>query len=278
MAHFLAYWETFFRDYGPDSAQHHVLTKGYGSGKLSRVKEGDTIWVVVRQQNDEWRLAQRIVVRELYDDKSSSSAVQRAVGDVAISAFFKIEDQPNFETILVRLKFESGKQIAAKGASIGNYIQSVRPLSSDDAELLVNYSRSMLGDEPFSQLMASEDEDPEVRRRRVVQVNQIIRNQNLVRWIKELYGDACQVCGETIQLPGGKFYSEVHHIQPLGADEPGPDAIENMICVCPNCHVRLDFGVVELDATCLTIHREHNISDSYIRYHNTSKFQRVESR
>jgi len=277
MAHFLAYWETFFRDYGPNDAQQHVLTKGYGSRKLSRVKEGDTIWVVVKQQNDEWRLAQRILVHKLYDDKSSTPVWRRAVGEAGTSGFFKIEGEPDFENILRRLKFESGKQIVGRGALIGRSLQLPRPLVSDDVELLVNYSRSILSDEPFSQLMASKDDDPEVLRKRVVQVNQIVRNPSRVKWIKDLHGNACQVCDETIQLPSGKFYSEVHHIQPLGGDEPGPDTEGNMICVCPNCHVRLDFGVIKLDRATLRIHRNHNISEVYIRYHNerTEKRSRI---
>ena len=32
-----------------------------------------------------------------------------------------------------------------------------------------------------------------------------------------------------------------------GIPHNGPDKLENMICVCPNCHVLLDFGVIRLN-------------------------------
>lgn len=207
-------------------------------------------------------------------DRSSSPALTRVVADPNKSAFFKLDEQGDFASILRQLEFESEKRITATGAAIGMSVQSIRRLSPRDAERLMNYSRSVLNDHFQSTDRSSPEQDPEELRRRILQRNQIVRNPRHVRQLKELYKDQCQVCGETIQLPGGRLYSEVHHIKPLGGECAGPDRPENMMCVCPNCHVRLDFGAIALDRDSLTIDPSHNILDEYLEYHNVSRLQR----
>jgi putative restriction endonuclease len=61
--------------------------------------------------------------------------------------------------------------------------------------------------------------------------------------VKELHGNHCQVCGETIETPGGT-YAEAAHIQPLGRPHDGPDIEANILCLCPDDHVRFDYGAV----------------------------------
>jgi putative restriction endonuclease len=35
-------------------------------------------------------------------------------------------------------------------------------------------------------------------------------------------------------------YAEACHIKPLGRPHNGPDTPENILCLCPNCHVLFD--------------------------------------
>ncbi|MCX5892441.1 MAG: HNH endonuclease, partial [Deltaproteobacteria bacterium] len=58
-----------------------------------------------------------------------------------------------------------------------------------------------------------------------------------------------------------------HHIKPLGSPHDGPDVRENILCVCPNHHVMLDYGVIELDGVQLP-----GIGREYINYHNEHIF------
>jgi len=95
-----------------------------------------------------------------------------------------------------------------------------------------------------------------------------LRDTALARRVKLLYNNRCQICGETIMLYGGELYSEAHHIQPLGAPHNGPDVMGNILCVCPNHHVQLDYGAIELNIVELTIVPEHKLGDEYIHYHN----------
>ncbi|HEV8286843.1 MAG TPA: HNH endonuclease [Chitinophagaceae bacterium] len=103
---------------------------------------------------------------------------------------------------------------------------------------------------------------------RIIRQYEIIkRDQKLVSEIKKKYKNFCQICGHRIQVGKNLFYSEVHHIKPLGSPHNGPDCLENMICVCPNDHILLDFFIVALNLSTLKLIR-HNINEEYISYYN----------
>lgn len=114
-----------------------------------------------------------------------------------------------------------------------------------------------------------ENKEKVIRIRREIEI--LLRNQELVNQIKKIYNNTCQICGKRICIGNEKFYSEVHHIHPLGKPHNGPDIIENMICVCPNCHTLLDYNALLLDLTNMEL--KHNILDEYVLYHNKLFFQ-----
>lgn len=66
-----------------------------------------------------------------------------------------------------------------------------------------------------------------------------------------LHGYRCQVCGETVTTAAG-LYAEAAHVRPLGAPHDGPDTASNVLCLCPNDHVRFDGGALTI-ADDLTI-------------------------
>jgi 5-methylcytosine-specific restriction protein A len=77
---------------------------------------------------------------------------------------------------------------------------------------------------------------------RVMRIRQ--RNNKLVRNLKTLYGGRCQITGEqfTFQKRNGEWYSEVHHLIPLG--ENGSDSYANAIVVSPLIHRMLHYATV----------------------------------
>jgi hypothetical protein len=95
----------------------------------------------------------------------------------------------------------------------------------------------------------------------------IIRDTRLSITVKELHEYKCQICGHSLEFPDGKRYAEAHHIKPLGIPHNGPDCIENIICVCPNHHAELDYGMIRLGTSALVSHK-HRIGVEYIDYHN----------
>ena len=91
----------------------------------------------------------------------------------------------------------------------------------------------------------------------------ILRDTVLARVVKESHHYRCQICRQTFKLDNNISYAEAHHIMPLGTPHNGPDIRGNILCVCPNDHVLLDYGAIKLDETCL-----EGIEKDFIDYHN----------
>lgn len=94
---------------------------------------------------------------------------------------------------------------------------------------------------PRLQELINNNEQPEFRNR-VMRIRQ--RNTKLVKNLKNLYEGRCQISGETLTFrkANGIFYSEVHHLIPLG--DNGSDAYANAIVVSPLIHRMLHYAEV----------------------------------
>ncbi len=98
----------------------------------------------------------------------------------------------------------------------------------------------------------------------------ILRDTTLARNVKESHKCRCQICGQTLKLSGITPYAEAHHIMPIGRPHNGPDVRGNILCVCPNDHVLLDYGAIKLD-----VNRLEGISKEFINYHNDNIYGKV---
>ena len=105
-------------------------------------------------------------------------------------------------------------------------------------------------------------------------IYRVLRDTVLARQVKKLHDYECQICGSTLTLPDGTRYAEAHHIRPLGRPHNGPDLLQNIVCVCPNHHAELDYGVRAIDISLLKFVMGHELDLAFVRYHNTSIFQR----
>lgn len=112
-----------------------------------------------------------------------------------------------------------------------------------------------------------------------VTTQRIIRDTAKSKELKKLYQNACQVCGTQLQVSAHTYYSEVHHLRPLGGDHNGLDIHANMLVLCPNHHALFDYAVplihLDHDATIIEFpgekHRlkmKHPIDQQNILYHN----------
>jgi putative restriction endonuclease len=67
----------------------------------------------------------------------------------------------------------------------------------------------------------------------------IVRDTLAAEAVKEAHHHVCQTCSILIERPGGA-YAEGAYIRPLGRPHNGPDTADNILCLCPNCHVLFD--------------------------------------
>jgi predicted restriction endonuclease len=74
-------------------------------------------------------------------------------------------------------------------------------------------------------------------------VDRLLRSRALARAVKELHEHRCQLC-EVRLVIAGRGYAEGAHIRPLGRPHVGTDTSDNLLCLCPNCHVLFDNGEI----------------------------------
>lgn len=126
-----------------------------------------------------------------------------------------------------------------------------------------------------SQALVRGEDLPPVRRASLV--SRRVRNAEVAESVKSLYDDTCQICRTQLKTAAGT-YAEAAHIRPLGIPHDGPDILENLLCLCPNCHKEFDGHAVTVDAvgmvyefgqykTDLFIHQEHHLDMTYLAYH-----------
>ncbi len=98
----------------------------------------------------------------------------------------------------------------------------------------------------------------------------ILQDTSIARKIKEIYDHQCQLCKTSIEIGQGCRYAETHHLKPLG--KGGPEVMENVLCLCPNHHVMLDYGGMRLKRSDFQL-LDHSVGDEFIDYHNTRVFK-----
>ena len=99
------------------------------------------------------------------------------------------------------------------------------------------------GDSRSSDETPSEFDSDVLPGRAATTVMRIVRDSLISRRLKRIHDFRCQICGVRLDTPSGA-YAEGAHIRPLGQPHDGPDALENLLCLCPNHHVLFDKGAV----------------------------------
>ena len=109
--------------------------------------------------------------------------------------------------------------------------------------------------------------------------NKLKRNISLSETIKDLYEYKCQICEVYLPIPNGAVAIGAH-IKGLGKPHHGPDALENMLCLCPNHHEQFDkfgyyidpenFEIKELkgfEQKKIKLVKKHQIDKTFLIYH-----------
>ncbi|WP_327355801.1 YDG/SRA domain-containing protein [Streptomyces sp. NBC_01304] len=118
--------------------------------------------------------------------------------------------------------------------------------------------------------------------RRTSTIDRIVRDTAVSRRVKSWYRHRCQICQLALTVGAdGASYAEGAHIQSLGNSDPGPDVDGNVLCLCPNCHIRFDRGALyltddlrvvdrfaaEAPRVRLTTDERHRIQKRFVRAH-----------
>jgi putative restriction endonuclease len=103
--------------------------------------------------------------------------------------------------------------------------------------------------------------------------SRVVRSTVVGNTVKEHYDHTCQICDVRLVTPGGP-YAEGCHVRPLGKPHNGPDKTDNVICLCPNCHVLFDKHAITIDASLnvmpsnrpMTFRSGHSIHPDHVKY------------
>jgi hypothetical protein len=115
--------------------------------------------------------------------------------------------------------------------------------------------------------------EPSKTLRKETTIYRVLRDTEIARCAKQIHENRCQICKKRILLSDGSFYSEAHHIRPLGLPHSGPDSLDNILVLCPNHHVECDYGTIKLDLKNLKQEGNHIINQTYVDYHNHEVFR-----
>ena len=165
------------------------------------------------------------------------------------------------------LYFDDKNHLDAEGTS--NYIPKLSSFKP-------GFYKTTASNQKNSQKLSETLHD--VSKKKFVLIKQTARDSSKVKKLKKYYSDKCQVCLNQIEIKPKKYYSEVHHLRPLGKDN-GEDNLKNMIVVCPNHHKEFDYCVIRISLDGkniidknneiikkLFIKKEHILSDDNIIY------------
>lgn len=134
--------------------------------------------------------------------------------------------------------------------------------------------RNILNDTPVASDTDISDGNSDPKRKYQT-TYRILRDTKLARQLKSLHNYQCQICSESIKLSENKNYVEAHHIKPLGSPYNGKDTAGNIIVLCPNHHVMLDYGAIKIDLQIIKSHPKHKIDNSVVEYHNNEIFGKI---
>jgi putative restriction endonuclease len=104
----------------------------------------------------------------------------------------------------------------------------------------------------------------------------IVHETESGRQVKALYHYRCQICRILLKAPAGP-YAESAYIRPCEAPHNGPDALDNLLCLCPNHHMLFTLGGMAIadDFTLLGyeghlwVDFRHRLNLEHLRYHRT---------
>lgn len=249
----LYYWrpDNYFRDLDMGAGFH----LNQSSRKLHSIEIGDSLWAFTRNKVGRYVLAAELVVKaKTINPPNYRYGHYRVWGDITLSRYFHVNEQPSIEQIIRQLSPKANARILGQSFQGSS---AIRLLSNDD-QLLLKIVAKDLPLEPRAHIFPEErleaalvmgnslaveklvtQEDPGMSEsRRIYLYKQAPnRNKKLADELQRIYEGRCQIC---LWHPQEHYLTplcQAHHIQWLSRG--GDDDILNMALVCPNHHAAI---------------------------------------
>jgi 5-methylcytosine-specific restriction endonuclease McrA len=282
VTHYLHYWTPLRAELAFGDTQGRV--RYLDNGWYRTLLPGDVLWILSRS-GDQLALVFRGQVAA--KSRTLSSIPSYAVGNSDLFIHFRARFTASSGSAprsipfpirnLKRIRFK-GRSARVDGplnqilvgplAALRRVEQSTVPILEECWRRRASYPWRDLADARYKAPVALDVHPPRPKRYAQVTVSRVVRDTATVAALKQLHNHRCQVCGKKIVLSSGAAYSEGHHLKPLGNDHDGPDTAANIVIVCPNHHVQLDFAAISLNPEKLRLRPAHVLDQKFIAYHN----------
>lgn len=113
MADFLIYWKYFWRDISKNPESFNELWHTRQEGVFNKIKPYDSLWIVISagaQYPGEWRLLQRIIVKQTRTLKDKSSRPYKVIGYEEKGQKFDVDSQHDLGDLLRSLTFTRARK------------------------------------------------------------------------------------------------------------------------------------------------------------------------
>ena len=246
----LYYWrrDNYYRDidYGAS------FNLNQSNKLLHEIEIGDSLWAFTRNKNNNYALATQLVIKaKTFNSSTFRYGKYRVWGDLKLSKYFKIENQPNIEHILRNFS------IKTKAKVLGRAFQgksAVRKITIDEHNILQAYVKNLedevrarlIPEDKLEALLLNENDQNiynyiksipsgiSEKRINYLYTKAPQRNARLVKLLQEMYSGKCQLCQWDPKNNYGHSLCEAHHINWISRG--GEDILDNMILLCPNHH------------------------------------------
>lgn len=237
---------------------------------MHEIDVGDSLWAFTKTVDGRYVLAAQLIIRaKTFNPSNFRYGRYRIWGDIGQSRYFKVDNQPNAESIIRTLS------CTTNASTLGHSFQghrAVKRITQQD-HLILNAAAQYLSLEPRAKILPEEEleatiysGDEQAIRNLILRATSGIaeqrqeylfrqaptRNRKLVQDLHELYQGKCQLCLWDPKNEYGESLCHGHHLHWLSRG--GDDKLDNMTLVCPNHHAAIhgcdapfDFGDLTFD-------------------------------
>jgi 5-methylcytosine-specific restriction protein A len=222
---------------------------------MHKIDIGDSLWAFTRNKEGRYVLAVELIVKaKTHNPPNFRYGRYRIWGDINLSRYFQVDDQPSIEQILRSLSCHINSNIL--GQSFQGYA-AVKTITFEDNQKLLLFANNLpiesrariLPEERLEAILLLGDtqaverliikEQPGLAKKRIqyLYTQAPTRNPKLSEELQEIYDGQCQICLWQPQKTYNSYLCHAHHIQWISRG--GEDAIENLALVCPNHHAAI---------------------------------------